>query len=288
MDERTKDALALLGADKLSFTAAYRAVEPELLALPESACLPVNLDVQKTAMTVLGALPLALPLRARILEELPKFEIGWLDRLETRARAAWHAQTLWDIAPGPPPPVQALADEAVARRRVLIADVRMMIKHGLLRRECLDNLAGGSGYRTIAKDLTLGVEILRTNQERVKERSSLRLAELHDLELLADRLVQAAAVREHVETALREAQLNRKRAFTLMVRGYEKVCVAATYLYDVNGDRSPLPSLWNGRGGPGKRAEAAPAPVPLPDAGTSESGSDERASALSDGRTGVR
>jgi hypothetical protein len=141
--ETSADSNTIVSQER--FAQSYEATKEEILALPESACQSVNLEAQAAAMGVIGALPRARTLRASIVYECPRFDITLLERLETYAGALWHAQTLVDISSKPPAHVQELAKRAVAARDVVITDISLLIKRGLLPSSCLGNLEGAVG-----------------------------------------------------------------------------------------------------------------------------------------------
>jgi hypothetical protein len=235
---------ALAGAElkvlRVRFAQAYALLEPEIVAIPADDCRTVNLDVQATAMLAIGAIQRTDALRARFRRDLPSFDLRRLERLGIIAGAAWHAQTLLDALAAPPPASAELARRALAARNVLVCEIRTLIARELLPAESLKNMVGGSGYRQIAKDLTLGVNVLRTNWERVVERTGVRFAELAEYERLGDQLVHAVVEPEPAAQRRKALALNRQRAFTLLMRAYEELRNAVRYLRTVEGDAEEL------------------------------------------------
>ena len=232
------------------FEECYLASKSELDAIPESELMTVNLDPYAIVMTVKKALPRCRPLREALVSETTRFDITLLERLDTYAGALWHTQSLLDMATKAPAHVLELAERATSVRDLVLTDVNLMIKHGLLPSGCLANLQGVPGYRATAADITMGVNTLRANQDKVKGRSSLSLQDLADYEVLAGRLVTAAAEREQAQAAASQVIIDRQRAYTAVVRGYEELRHAVTYVRRKFGDQDEYAeSLWAGRGG---------------------------------------
>jgi hypothetical protein len=220
-----------------SFAHCYESVKEELTAIPEGECETVNLDPQKTAMEVKRALPHARTLRTLIVEQAPKFDITLLDhKLDTYAGALFYAQVLVDMSSKPPAALQTLSARAGEVREVVIADVTLMIKRGLLPSNCLANLQGAVGYRPVAADIMLGVSTLRADQNKVQGKSSITAQELDDYEAVAAALVNAAAERELAQSSATAATLNRARVYTLLKRGYERLRSAVAFVRQDEGD----------------------------------------------------
>lgn len=75
------------------FRAAFERQLPAIRAVPESEFITINVDVQSSVATALGAWPEIRTLRDRVAKEVSGFDITLLDNLESNALALGHAQT---------------------------------------------------------------------------------------------------------------------------------------------------------------------------------------------------
>ena len=98
---------------KLKPQAAFDQVFERSRALSKDDLVAVNIDVPKTVLLALGALPRLLALRSE-LAELPQFEIENLDRLEAYVLALSHAHAKASAC-------SARVDESTVKSRAIVA-----------------------------------------------------------------------------------------------------------------------------------------------------------------------
>jgi hypothetical protein len=253
----------------LPFRDSYEASLEEIVAVPDDQLVVINVDMPTALTTALGALPEIRPLRARLVEELPKFDIKRFDKLEPYTRASYHAHTLFMAASKPPEPVPQLAEQCSNLIATFRKDIEALVQRGLLDGNLLRNLRGTIGYRDIAFDLSMLTQVLRENWPKIEGKSALVRAELDQGEMLVTRLTLAIGHREQAPAVVGEAAVNRQRAFTLFMRTYSDARRAITYLMPDKVDEI-IPSLHVPRGPAKKKPEAAnnapesPAPIASP------------------------
>ncbi|NUP12094.1 MAG: hypothetical protein HOW73_39110 [Polyangiaceae bacterium] len=254
---------------QLRFTQSLDEVRPELPSLLKDDLLQPNLDPQAAVTTVLGCVPKILVYRGQVLEELPRFEIRHLDRLETYALALGSADAHYHAASTPSEPVQELAEQLIKIRDLLLSDITALANRNMLNGDRLKGLNGTQGYRNVAFDVLALCAMLRENWTTVAGKTGVQVAELDSAEQHADRLVTAVGRREQGQTAVTEAADTRQRVFTLFIRSYEEVRRAITYLrwHEDDVDRI-APSLYANRGSRRKTdiepEPAAPSPAVSP------------------------
>jgi hypothetical protein len=241
---------------------AFNAAFEEIAAIKESDVLVINLDIPPTVATVVGALPEILALRAELQEHAPRFDITQLDRLERYAFALFHAHMLAQAAAEPPEILVALGEEATKLRQQLVSDVNALVFHGLIPAEALASLKGPPGYLNLASDLYLLAGVVRANWDKVMGKTVIAEATLARAEELSERLVAGVGLREQGTAAVAASGAHRQRAFTLLVKTYDQVRRAVSFLRWNDGDvESIAPSLYAGRAARRKTSEPSPTPT---------------------------
>lgn len=241
---------------------AFAATVAELNALAPEDVMVVNLDIPSTVATIVGALPEIVALRSELIEHTPRFDIGVLDRLERYAFALFHAHMLAQAAAQPPEVLVALGEEATKLRQRLVSDVNALAFHGLIPEEALSALKGPPGYLNLASDLYLLAGVVRANWDKVVGKTAIDEAALVRAEELSEYLVAGVGLKEQGTAAVAASSANRQRAFTLLLKSYEQVRRAVSFLRWDRGDADSIaPSLYLGRGGRKKASEQ-----PTPDA----------------------
>ena len=201
----------------------------------------------------------------QFVKDLPSFEISKLDKLETYALATLCTHAEHKAATEPPATLVELANQAIATRAVLLADVNSLISRGLLAPSAVDGLQGVHGYKNVMMDICTLASVLKKNAAKIAERTSVKREELTTAEDLANRLGKAVGVRDQSPQTVAEAVRNRQAAFTLFIHAYEEVRAAVQYLRRKQGDADSIaPSLYLSRGQRKKTADESPADPAVP------------------------
>jgi hypothetical protein len=231
-------------------------------ALPAKALAPLNVDIKLAPITVLGALPRILPFRAR-LAALAEFELDCLDTLAWHARATMHAEAQYMGVSNGPARVAALARQVRAWRLLMLQDMTVMVTRGLLPAKKQAQLKVQAGYLEMSYLLLALVQVYRAEWAKLKGHTTLREHELDEAESSAEQLSFAFATRAERDKALRAANEQRQRNFTLLAHAYDQVRRGLQYLRWNEGDVDEIaPSLYRGRGGSRRQAKAEPASAP--------------------------
>ncbi len=247
------------------FHAAYEATTADRDALAASDLLPVNLDVQLAITTVLGVMPRLDSLRAEIAATFPAEQVEPFEKAEAYARALAYAQTVYLAASTPTEALPALAERATKSRDLLLSDAKALAHRGLIDAKPLADLKGAIGYLNIASDLGVLVRILRERWTVIASKSAIQSSEIDEAEQIFEQITMAYAERSRQSTKVADAADDRQRAFTLLLKTYDQVRRAVTYLRWEKGDAEKFaPSLWAGRGGRGSNSEPPARPEPQP------------------------
>jgi hypothetical protein len=217
------------------------------------------LEVPLATMTVLGSLSEIMAMRARVIEELPKFPIERFDKLETYTTAMAHAHTLFMAASRPPEPVTELVRQCAEMREVLLSDAQALAKRSIIDGSRLKDLKGNNSHRYTAFDVFTLVQIFRENGEKIQGKTAVEPAELDRGQQLAQDLTRALGEREQAPEALESAIDVRDRAFTLFIRNYGDVQHAIYYLEPQRLDEI-APTVYSGGRPSGKKVKPPEAP----------------------------
>lgn len=234
--------------------AAFERELPAIRAVPESEFAAINVDVQSSVATALGAWPEIRALRDQIVKDVSSFDITLLDNLESYTLALGHAQTEYQTATETPASLLALANEAIKWRTILLNDATTLISRGLLSEAVLGELKGINGHKNIAFDLFALANVLKKNAAAIASKTSVSQDELVQAQVLADKLVTAVGEREQAPVIAAEAVRDRQAAFTLFVNAYDEVRSVISFLRRKQGDAdSIIPSLYAGRAAPKRK-----------------------------------
>jgi hypothetical protein len=227
---------------------ALNRVRAEMQGLDESQYLTVNLEILAATSTALGAMPEIKQLRAEIAEELPKFDLTQLDKVETYALAAMQAHTVYLGAYTAPECIPGLVEQAIAMRELLLTDATALAKRGLLSSAKLAELKGTNGHRNSASDLLTLANMFRANWQAIAPKTAVTEAELDRAEILGDQIITALGYKEQAPAILADVAVERTQAYTLFMRAYDQLRKAVNYLRWDEGDADAIaPSLYAGR-----------------------------------------
>jgi hypothetical protein len=244
------------------FRRAYETVLDEIRAVPEEDFVRISLNVTDAVTTVLGVLPKVRALGPQLSWAFAAscFPLTRFDQMETYARALGHAQTLYRTSLERPESVRdlaikALADKAVEWRRILLCDLKVLIKRDLVAPAALGVLKDSNGYQSVVDDLFALANILRQNWTAASDRTPVTINELDQAESVAGQLRTAIGERKHAVVTASQAARDRLAAFALFVGTYREIREAVQYLRHKQGDLSAFaPSLYDGRSA-GKKKE---------------------------------
>lgn len=246
------------------FTAAYKKHLPEILAVEDDELIAMNLDPRAVAFTVLGSLP-EIRQHDETIRQLPKYPLASYENLETYAQALYYAHAIYLGAFAPNDEVGKLYLEAIQERDVLLTDIPALVKRGLVPAKRVESFKGMAGFKNVSSDLLGVVEVLDACWPAIEGSTAIKRAELQHAKELAERLVRAASLRAQSPAVVADAQHNRQRAYTLVVRAWDDVRRAVAFIRWRDGDLEKIaPSLWAGRGTRSKTKQATLAKTELP------------------------
>jgi hypothetical protein len=218
-----------------SFAAAGR-TESRLKEIGEEDLANINRSALAIVTTIIAALPALQAQRPLFEKHLKTFDFAILDGLEDAANTLRVAQSALTAVKPEVDELGPYFNDAVAFRSLLVGDVTGLVRRGTLRESVLEELKGPPGYTNVANDFLVMVSHLRSNWEEASKKVSLE--DLERAQATSDRLFYLAAQRDKADSALAEATLRRAQAYTLVVRSYEYLRAALTWIHVVEGKGS--------------------------------------------------
>jgi hypothetical protein len=246
---------------------AYLEIEAEIDALPDGAATPRDLDVPAAVAVVLGALPAIRKHRDAIAEELPKHPVDKLDRLETYALGAWFANLVHVYASAGGTDSTALVDEASRLREDLLVAGKALGHRGLLDRDELAKVRGGSSPAEVAADVGLLARLFSAGWAKISGKTAVELREVERAAALGPMLEAVAGAKRLSDRPGYDAADRRLRAFALLEGAYDGARRALAYLRWTEGDADTLaPSIFRKKRGRKPKSAGANDLGALPDA----------------------
>ncbi len=243
-------------ADKSAFAESYNKVIGEIRAVPDAELAEHNVSINGSVTTILGALPEIVALRPEIAK-LPQIDQKLVDGLGDYARAAGEANSRYAIAMGPESDLQDLYEAAMREREVLRSDASALATRGIIDPARLSAFKGLTGFKNVAFELIDWANLMHEVWPTIEGKTALTQAEIEHAKDVGEKLVVAAGLREQGPAMVQDVARVRDQAFTLMMRAYDEVRRAVTFLRWKQGDADTIaPSLYAGRGGRGKATKA--------------------------------
>ncbi len=254
VDHVTEAAEELL--DPHPSEAAFRETLPEINALRMDQLQRLNLDVMSSITTALGALPQIMALRREIEEELKRFDFHQFDSLKRYALALNHAHARHRSASVMKTELTELAARVERLRDQLLADAQSLAGHGLIPGDRLRECKSEPGYKPMASDVLMLVNLIKHHWSKVRDNTPATLESLNQAATDALELLAAIGEKNEAPTTPSEAALTRQKAYTLFKNAYDAARRAVIFVRDEHGDADDIaPSLYAGRGGRGSDSD---------------------------------
>jgi len=235
-----------MNTDK-SLKPIYDSLLPELLAIPEERVVHVNRALAPVISTVSEALD-----EVRKLVEssgsLPGLDAALVDRLDRCLVALEYANLCYRTRAQPhDDELPELKKKAVELRKCWLMDLEMWRVRGLIDLTPIEGVAVSNAYDQVALRLQLMVAFMRQHWDMLQGHF-LTLEDLNAGDELALQMLRACALRkQRTEESARASEMQ-KRAFTLLLRTYDRVRRAVELARCDEGDASSIaPSVYQHR-----------------------------------------
>lgn len=245
--------------------AAYAKTAAERDALAAEDVAPVNVDVRQAVMTVTGALPEIVKQKPAVLKVFRDFDGTLFDRLPVYAAAAGHAHVLYSAAQAPMPALLSWNEKAVATRAKLMSLGKALVEFELLDANVVEQYKGLTGYKNVSFELLGLVSVFRAHWDAIGSKIPLQKSQLDEAQVLGEKLIAAAGLRDQAPAVSSSATDTRNRAVHLFLHAYEEIREAIQYVRRKQGDADTIaPSLYVYPRKSKKAGDAAaPAPAPV-------------------------
>jgi len=231
-----------------NFADAFAMHKDAIAAVPEDSFLFINVDITAVVTMICGAWPHIVALRAE-LATLPEFDAAVFDDTLGYALALGHTQAVYQGSNPAVGTLPARAAEGAKMRELMLDEVKLLGKRGLVDVAFLETFRGGGGYRSIAFELLTLVTVLHAIPADSGVRLHVSPAELLAAETLSRAITQELGEREQAPVIAAAAARARQQAFTLAAGAYDAARRGVVYLRWLHGDADEFaPSLYAGRG----------------------------------------
>lgn len=219
---------------------------PRAMALLAESIKKINLDLNSAITTARVGWLQIRPLRARIAEELPKFELRVVDEFEDRMRALIESQSRYNAeADVSAKELDDLEIECARIREITYADFQSLVARGIVLASSVARIREGAGREDLAADLLDMDKEIDKARAKVGDRLWITVEEQNYLREKGTELKHALASLTVAEYNARQRIELRQRVFTLFINDYDEMRRAATYLRWREGDADALvPSLF--------------------------------------------
>jgi hypothetical protein len=219
-----------------------------MMALDPKKVRRLNLDVTDVVTKAFGVLPRIRSLRPEFERVYREFDWSLLDRLDEYARALLYADAKFRTTALPRNDPAGLADEGKALRAVLLACLEACAKRGFVNPARWRHLEKTNGFVNLASDLGILVAVFSSEPALMQRQGLVTSTELTRAEYISRQLFEIAGRRRRRRQTVQKASDVRARAFTLLMRNYERVRLAVQYLRFEQGDADKIaPTLFGKR-----------------------------------------
>lgn len=226
---------------------AFSAIQTEIDAVPESALIPINLDIPRAVERGLGVANRMgewLP----FLAQLPFFDVRPVEGLHVYALAALHAHLMATEPVQGLTPLTELLVEAGPLREDLLLTAEILARRGLASAKQVAAIRSGLGHVDTANDLVALGELFDEAWSRIHDKVAVTKEMVDRAGALGIELHTALGVRQIDRTSSgpqTERRLTRAQAFTLFTKAYDACRRGMSFLRWGHGDVDDLvPSLY--------------------------------------------
>ncbi len=243
--------------------AAAERVAADVDAVRDDDLEPINRDPNGVVTTVLGANRLVQKYLPE-LEKMPGLDMARIRKLGDYADALlyWHGSATY--AQPSKPEVAAMIERALIIRERTLHDLGALVRHGQLDGALLTKFGDNAAHRKVASDLVGLSNLVHERWAELNGKTLITLAAMDEASALGKAIMQALGDRDLAQAELARDIARRNKAYTLVVRTYEELRSAVTFLRRAEGDADKIaPSLFAlGRRGKKDEEEEAPAATP--------------------------
>jgi len=252
-DERTLEdetpSLDRVLADPNAMQSAWISSAQERSAIERGGTVRVAVNGPETARQMFAYIPKIQSLREQIVEQMPHHPIALHDKLPQYVLGFLYAYQQWQLATSDTEQFEKLMAEGTELRRLMLDWAPTLVLWKVMQQAELDAITAGAGHTDTADDLvTLG----RLNVDRWRQldgKVGYDKAKAERAIVVGQSLLKLLGERGDVDSAeVRKAKDDWERAFTLLLKAYDEVRAAVSYVRRAEGDADLYaPSLYKTR-----------------------------------------
>ena len=221
---------------------AFAALKADYTNLPATALVPINVDIPRVVAVVLGAEPRVRSLLPAMEAELKNAPKAAVESLRQTALGAWYAHliTLPQKSSGS---AKDLLERATPLRAKLLKAADALADAELADATAVARIREGSGNIDKANDLVALAALFDQSWDVIHDKTAITREQVDEAALLGPNLLVALA--EEPLPKPDDANDTRQRAFSLLVREYDVVRRAVTFVRWAERDADTYaPSLY--------------------------------------------
>lgn len=248
--------------DSPAFTRSYQDLRPKLDLITSDATLQIRHDIEASVLLALGVASAVARYREEARAQLDERAAEAFDLLGPAAQACGRAHADHQVALHGAD-LESMAGSLSDVRAVLRLEAIALVQGKVMPGSVLQELKGGTGYRDLAFDVLQLASVFRGRWAEVEAHTALAMVEIDRAEAAANAFLTTLAENQQRVGTSPSADI-RRRAYTFLVRTYEEVRRAMTFLRWDAGDVDELvPPLSSGRSR-NKADEEEPSVPPAP------------------------
>lgn len=244
--------------------ASFVRLRPRYDAIAAAEVMAVNADVTTVVTTVSGAATRSVELTDELVK-LPGYDAQSLSELQDCADGLSFAEGEYRATLRTMNELSDCAREVTQTRELFLVDLKSMASHAVIEEGYLKEYTGGPGFNNMIDDVRFMLRVYRNNWEAMSGRTCRTLEELDRAEVVVHRMEHLIGLKSLGTAALTQTADLRNRAFTYLVKRYDELCRAVSFVRWSQGDADQFaPSLYANRGGRRKAQPEKEAPQPPP------------------------
>lgn len=245
--------------DRTLAESALNEFRDEALALPEDQVKACRAPVTRVARNIRIGTDNVLKHRDRLRKELPYLEHHRVERLLRLALSVVFATSVAARQVKPAPRSLLKMKSVYHYRRLMLNSMRALADAGLVAKELVAAIQAGTGFRDALEDLAALIHFFVTQAAVVENRTPVTKANIEEATALVKELApelnpDGKGLAKQPQPQNEEAIL-RDRLWTMLLRDFEELVKAGTYLFGQQVTRH-VPPLYSGVPNSASKAES--------------------------------
>lgn len=236
-------------SDEPKTAAAYARLLPKYELLRDEELIVVNADVTRVVSTVSAAATRMAAIASDIVK-VPDYDAQDIPELHDCADGLDFAEAEYRATLKTMTELSDLAQECMQTRERFVVDLKNVATHGVLEEGYLKEYTGGNGFSAMIDDVRLLCRLYRHHWDALSGKTCRKLEDLDRAEAVIHRMGHLMGLKNLGTAEVTRTAQMRNRAFTYLVKRYDRMCRAVEFVRWENDDAEQFaPSLYANRGG---------------------------------------